>query len=159
MVDEEVALTTLGAKSLIKQDFDDSPQEEVFVTSLVGSWALRDLTAATNVGPIMVGVAHSDYSAAEIEEFIENANSWKIGNQISQEQAKRKIRIVGIMRNTVDAQDSMTLQNGRMIKTKINWTLISGATIALWGYNLGSAAVATTVPDLFLNGHVNMFRT
>jgi len=64
--------------------------ESTWISSIKATWALSNFTSVTNVGPIMVGIAHSDYSATEIEEFIENANSWNEGDQVAQEVAKRR---------------------------------------------------------------------
>ncbi len=158
IVDEDLSLGTLAAKTLVKTNFDNTGQEELFCSSVVASWAIQEFTSANNDGPIMVGLAHSDYTVAEIEEYIENAASWSVGDKIAQEQAKRLVRIVGILRGTDSATVGSRLNNGVPIKTKLNWQLITGQTLAIWAYNLGSSALATTDPQLFVEGHANLWQ-
>ncbi len=156
-VDEVMLLTTLASKTLAAQAFDETVNERSLITSIVAAYSLSAFTAGNDIGPIMCGVAHGDYSAAEIEAVIENTGSWNEGDLVSQEVAKRKVRILGIFRDTQTAAGSMILNNGRPIKTKMNWILNQGETLQLWAYNLGGTAVATTVPIVFCQGHVNIF--
>ncbi len=158
IVDEDLSLSTLGAKTLVKTNFDNTPQEELFVSSIQAAWSIAEFTGANNDGPIMVGIAHSDYTVAEIEEYIENAASWSVGDKIAQEQAKRLVRIVGIFRRESSAVAGAVLNDGKLIKTKLNWQLITGQTLAIWAYNLGSSALATTDPQLFCEGHANLWQ-
>ncbi len=161
-VDEDLSLSTLATKTLVKTNFDETPQEEVLISSIVATWALRELTASANDGPIMVGLAHSDYSVAEIEEVIENVASWSVGDKIAQERAKRLVRVVGIFDFSGTAGGTFggasVLNDGKPIKTKLNWRLITGQTMALWAYNLGSSTLATTDPQLFCQGHANLWQ-
>ncbi len=159
IVDETLPLTALAARDVVTQTFDDSVNERTWISSVRGSWSLDGLTHAENIGPIMVGIAHSDYTDAEIEEFIENTGSWDEGDLVSQEVGKRKIRIVGIFQTPPGAQavDVMVLNDGKPITTKCGWILNQGQTLDLWAYNLGSAAVATTVPNVHLEGHANLW--
>ncbi len=153
-----MALGTLAARTLQAQGFGEAVNERTFLSSIVGIWSIDDITQAADSGPIMVGVAHNDYTAAEIEAFIENAASWNEGDLIGQEIGKRKIRIVGIFRGpATDGTGSMTLNEGRPIKTKCNFMLLQGQSVDLWAYNLGSAALATTVPNVHLEGHANLW--
>ena len=158
-VDETLALTTLANRTLVAAVFDEVVTERSLISSLVASWAMDDFTAGIDIGPIMVGIAHSDYSAAEIEEYIENTASWAEADQIGQEVGKRKVRIAGIFgRGGVSGSaDHQVLNNGDPIKMKLNWILNAGQTLDLWAFNLGTAAVATTVPDVHVQGHVNLW--
>lgn len=158
-VDEELALGTLAAKTLVLAAFDEVVSEKTFVSSLVATWTMTDLTEVGGDGPIMVGVAHSDYTAAEVEEWIENTGSWNEADMIQQrEVGRRLIRRVGVFQPTGAAITSATVLNaGRPIKTKLNWTLISGQTLDLWAYNMGSSALETTDPQVRVQGHVNLW--
>ncbi len=156
-VDEELDLGTLAAKTLLSGDFDESVVETTRATSVEVVASLRDFTKATDVGPIMIGVAHSDYTDAEIEAWIENAGSWNRGDMVSQEISKRLVRKLGIFEIPNTISEAAVLNNGRPLKIKLNWKLITGQTLRLWAYNLGAAAIATTTPIVTLEGHINLF--
>lgn len=159
LVNEELALGTLAATTIITAPFDDAVNERALISSIVASYSITDLSPGTGIGPIMVGVAHSDYTAAEIEAFLENATTWEETDQIGQEISKRKVRIVGILGQggSASSTDVASLNDGKPIKTKLNWILTVGQTLQLWAYNLGSAAVATTDPLVSCVGHANIF--
>ncbi len=160
VVDENLSVGTLAARTLVAQQFDETPQEEMWATSIVASYSLSDVTPGANIGPLLVGIAHSDYTDTEIEEYIENTGSWAVGDQIAQERNKRKIRIVGTFRWTALAGiGDAALNEGMPIKTKLGWNIITGQSLDVWVYNLGSAAFATTVPEVHVEGHVNLWRT
>ncbi len=155
-VDEEIVLGTLAARSLVVSSFDETVNERTLVSSIVASWSLDDWTLTSNAGPILVGVAHGDYTAAEIEAVIENTGSWNEGDLVSREVGNRKVRIIGTFRVTATGEGAV-LNHGRPIKTKLNWILNQGQTLDAWAYNLGSAAVATTDPSVHIEGHANLW--
>ncbi len=156
-VDEELNLGTLAAKTLVSVDFDDVVSERAIITSLVAGYSLREFTPGAADGPIMVGVAHSDYVDAEMEAYIESTTSWKEADLIGQEIGKRKIRRIGIFQTPADALQAVRLNDGKEFKTKLNWILTSGQGLKLWAYNMGSSALATTAPVVSAQGHVNIF--
>ncbi len=157
-VDEEIALGTLASKTLVSQIFDETVNERTLVTSLIATHTMSSFTPADNIGPIMVGVAHSDYSDAEIEEFIENTGSWNEGDKVSQEVGKRLIRQIGVFDSKASGGTlDVVLNDGKPIKTKLKWILLQGQSLRQWCYNLGGSPVATTVPDVHMQGHVNLF--
>ncbi len=156
-VDEELTMTTLAAKTLVSTIFASTVNERTLVSSIVARWSLRDFTPGSMDGPIMVGVAHSDYSDSEIEEVIENTGTWNEGDLVSQEIGARKVRIIGIFENPSDASDAVVLNDGKPIKTKLNWILLQAQSLRLWGYNLGSSAFATTAPVTQCEGHANLW--
>ncbi len=147
-VDESLALLTLANSALVVDTFDESVNERTYAISIEASYMLRGLTAGE--GPLIFGVAHSDYSAAEIEEVIENAGSWNEGDLVSQEMGRRKVRIIGYF-------DGQTAENevndGKPIKTRLGWILLQGQTLDLWVYNR-SGATLTTGAFLLATGHV-----
>ncbi len=155
-VDELLDLGTLAARTLTVGPFDDTVLERTRISSLVATWSLSSLTGGDSIGPILVGVAHSDYSSAEIEEVIENTGSWNEGNLVEREVAMRKVRIVGQMGRSAVGETSY-LNEGQVVKTKLNWILPAGSTLDLWAYNLGTVALATTDPDLHVEGHANLW--
>ncbi len=157
-VDEDLDFTSLAAKSLVSVVFDDTVNAYTRISSLVATYSLSSFTPGGNDGPLVVGVALSDYTDAEIEAFIELDDSWQKGALIEQEIAKRFIRRIGYLVQPVDSSHWGVMNDGRPIKTKLNWTLDSGQTLRLWVYNQGSSAVATTSPFVHAAGHVNLWR-
>ncbi len=156
-VDEATGLSTLAALTVAKQDFDETVNERTLISSIVATYSLSLFTKASGAGPIQVGIAHSDYSAAEIEAVLEATGSWDEGDLVQQELSKRKIRRIGIFDIPDDATEVSVLNDGKAIKSKLNWILNQGDTLSLWGYNLGASALATTVPVIQAVGHANLF--
>ncbi len=156
-VDEDLLLTTLAGTTVASGIFDETVNERTLVTSIVATYTLSNMTPVAAVGPFLVGVAHSDYTTAEIEEWIEAAASWNEGDLIAQEVGRRKIRKVGVIPSPDDVEDFTAIADGRMVKTRLNWILLQGQSLQQWAYNMGSAAVATTVPRFQIEGHVNLF--
>ncbi len=160
-VDELQALGTLGPLVVISSAFDEQVVDRTLCSSLVATWSLADMTQKLNVGPIMVGIAHSDYTSAEIEAFIENTGSWNEGDKVqSKEVGRRQIRVIGTFPSPSEPGAGLgvaTLNEGRPIKTKLNWILVEGRTLRVWAYNLGSAALDTTDPKVRVQGHANLW--
>ncbi len=132
------------------------------VSSIEATYSLSSWTPATNTGPILVLLAHSDYSLTEVEEFIEASESWNESDLVAQEVANRKIRRIGVFDVPPDSAitDIITLvgRNGsRVIKTKLNWLLQEGQQVNVIAYNTGPTAVGTTDPDLHTAGHANLW--
>ncbi len=158
-VNHELNLGTLASATLVGSVLGGVLEERAWVSSIKATWSLSGFTEGTDIGPITVGVAHSDYSDAEVEAWYENSNSWKSGDKIAQEVARRKCRIVGTFGTEAgsSASDVNRLQDGRSITTKLGWMLTTGQSIKIWAFNEGSVAVGTTDPDLDVSGHVNIW--
>ncbi len=160
-VNEQLSLGTLAATTLISAAFGEVLLESARITSIVSTYALKDITIAAGDGPITVGVAHGDYTSAEVEEVLENTGSWAAGNLVAKEIANRKVRVIGTFdfsgANAADIPGSAVLNEGRPIKTKLNWFLRTGQTLQLWAYNEGDSALAGTDPTLHMIGHANIF--
>ncbi len=151
--------SALGAKDLASQQVADTVQERAWVSSIKAVYSLSEFTPGNDIGPITVGIAHSDYTDAEIEQWVENAGSWTEGNKVEQEISRRKIRLIGVFETPDDAADSVSLNTGKPLTTKLGWILNAGQTCTIWVYNQGSAAVATIVPQMNCDGHVNIWPT
>ncbi len=106
-------------------------------------------------GGMMFGIAHGDYTAAEIEECIEATTSISPGDKIANEKANRMVRILGTIVNDgggVPGQDS-SFNQGRMTKVKLNWPIQIGKTVTQWVYN-NSGTVWATGSFLSIQGTV-----
>ncbi len=160
-LDFELDLGTLAANALVSGILGNTVTERTLVSSVVATWALSDMTINAGDGPILCGVAHSDYSDAEIEAVIENTGAWAEGDLIAQEIAKRKVRQIGKFDQSSSEggvfSGASVLNEGRPIKTKLNWILTTGQTLRFWAYNTGDSALATTDPDMTVNGHANLW--
>jgi len=155
-IDENLGLGTLASGTLISDTWDETVNERSLVSSVVASWSVDLLTSPQ--GPILFGVAHSDYTDAEIEEVIENAGSWNEGDLVSQEKAKRKIRIIGqFVSEELAGTTDVRFNEGKPVKTKLNWILNQGQTLKMWAYNRSDTALATTAPVVRCSGHANIW--
>lgn len=158
VVNAEEAFGAMAAKAANSTPFPEAVTEQARISSIVAQYSLENFTPTSGAGPIMVGVMHSDYTTTELEEFIENVSSWEEGNLVqSKEIGRRLIRIVGTFPTPASALVASVLNDGKPIKTKLNWPLSSGQTLRLWVYNLGTASVATTTPIAQCRGHCNLW--
>ncbi len=156
-IDHTLQLSTLAAKDVIESQFTQTVNERTLISSVVAKYSMTAFTKSTGDGPIMVGLSHSDYNAAEIEEWIENSGSWNETDLVQREVAARKIRQVGIFENPVDEAATAVLNDGKPIKSKLNWIVLQGQSLNLWAYNMGSSALATTDPAVQCFGHANLW--
>ncbi len=156
-VEENLSLGTLASGATVSDTWDEAVSERTLISSIVCTWSLDNLTAGQ--GPLTFGVAHSDYSDAEIQQVIDNAGSWDPGDKIAQEQAKRLVRVIGDYASPggSGAQD-LEFNDGRTMKTKLNWMLQTGDTLKMWVHNRSGSALATTVPVLKATGHANLWQ-
>ncbi len=156
-IDEDLSLGTLAAKTLVSDLWDQSATERTLISSIVATWSLDQLTGAQ--GPLIFGVAHSDYSDAQIEEVIENTGSWDEGSKSAEEISRRLVRQIGtfVSRKTPSEPGDEEFNDGKPMKTKLNWVLSSGDTLRMWAYNVSASALATTVPVMRANGHANLW--
>ncbi len=106
---------------------------------------------------MMVGLSHSDYSVAEVEGYLEDTGGWDQGNLIqSREIARRWVKQVGIFPTPADLLSAVVLNDGKPIKTRLNWQLRTGQTVDLWAYNQGTIGFVTAV-DIDCRGHANLW--
>ena len=154
-IDDEVAITSLASKDVIGGVFDETVVERTLCSSIVVNAALSGNTIVGGSGPLIVGVAHSDYTDAEIEEFLETTGQWDEGNMVAQEVSRRRIRRIGVLPN---AEASENMFDGRFRKFKLNWILNAGDTLRLWIFNSGDVAVTGSgTPKVHLTGHANLW--
>ncbi len=124
------------------------PTEDYFCISIDSLWDFLNHTDGE--GPLLVGVAHGDYTLAEIEEFIE-LNFFNPQNKIGEEQSRRLIRKIGRFSGLGVSGE---LNNGIPIRTRLNWNL-NTAGLQPWVYNrdIGALTTGTVVrADMTLYG-------
>lgn len=137
-VEENMALGALADQTAIAEIFDNVVDGKTFLVSIHAAYALRAHTAGE--GPIVFGVAHSDYSSAEIEEYLETTGSWKTGDKIAQEQARRKVRIIGVF-DGLSTEEKF--KDGELQKTPLKFMIEEAQSLKLWAYNKSGAALTT----------------
>ncbi len=158
-VNEEQAIGTLAAKTMISSAFDDTVSEKARISSVVATWTISNWTGANNNGPLLVGVAHSSYSTAQIEAWLEATSGWQSNDLVAQEVAQRRIRTIGSLAHPRQSTiQQVSLNDGKPVKTKLNWVLETGATVQMWCFNQGTAAFATTDPMVRVEGHANLWK-
>ncbi len=156
-IDFDLGLTALAAKTLVGAVFSETVVDTTRVGSIKATYTLSDKTAGANIGPIICGVAHGDYTDAEVEEWIEQAGSWDIGNKQTAEVRGRLIRQIGVFDDVSGPTVSARLNDGKPLTTRLNWVLSEGDGLRFWAYNTGNAAIATTVPNLHVFGKANLW--
>lgn len=133
--------TTVGAlanNAAVGTALADTLVSDNLLLSIKCVHSLRNMTAAE--GPVSVGVCIDDYTDAEIAEAILAQGAWDQSDREIQELARRRVRIIGIF--PVDYAD-MVLNDGRPLKTKLNWKMFEGETLKFFVFN-NSGAVLTT---------------
>ncbi len=127
--------------------------EQLRVISTDLSWMWTEIGAAIDDG-LEFGVAHSDYTAAEVEECLESQASIDLGDKVEQERANRMVRSLGtIQASAIAAAGGAVFNDGKKLKTRLNWILNTGDAINLWVRN-GSGVVWTTGSSLSCIGEM-----
>ncbi len=157
VIQNRFTLGTLAPTTLISSTNSDVVSEKAWISTVVATWSMDQFTDSVGDGPILVGIAHSDYSDAEIEAYVEQVTSWDEGDLVSKEISSRKIRRVGTFGSTGPALSGTVLNDGKPIRTKCGWMLTTGDTIKFWAYNSGSSALAATSPAVVTSGHANLW--
>jgi len=168
-VSQETDLTSgITASDLVKDQLTDDVADDNFIaTSLDLTWTSHIEQAAEpgNIGPLLFGVAKSDYSDAEIEAWVENPSGFTRANLIQQEISARHIKLIGQFSYPSLAPSevagkvvSKLLNDGLPIHTRLNWRILEGQSLSLWVYNAGNAdVVATSGQDVTVFGKINGF--
>ncbi len=139
-----MAIGALATKDVISAAATAAPVTGLRVMSADLTYTITNIGASDD-DAFEFGLAHSDYTAAEIEECLEASGSMDVGDKIAQEQANRLVRHIGtISASNAGAQGGgVPFNDGRPMKTKLNWLLSPGDTLTTWVRN-GSPTVYTT---------------
>ncbi len=108
------------------------------IMSSSATWSLKNHTAGE--GPLQVGYAHGSYTVTQIKEFIESSSSISIGTKLAGEQSNRLIRLIGTFSGNFAEE---TLNDGRPIKTRLNWAIPIGTNFNFFIYNDSGATLTT----------------
>lgn len=143
-----IALGTPASKDVVSGVFTNGSDSDYLLMSVHGMWTVRNITAGE--GPVAFGLAHPDYSDAEIEECVEALNSIDQNDKIAAEHSRRLVRMIGMANH-----EQPTINGGRPVKTKLNWRIATGGQVRLWYYSLDSGLL-TTGSELSFLGHLNI---
>ncbi len=135
---EQLSLGALATETSAKQNFDSTVDDNTFLLSVEAVYSLEAHTGGE--GPIVVGIAHGDYTAAEITEWFAATGSWDRSDKIAQERQRRKIRQVGQFEG---GSVNEVLNEGRAIKTTLKFAVEDGQTLALWSISLHGSTLTT----------------
>ncbi len=133
----ELALSTLATDTVLDVATVGAATNPYRCMSIKATWNLIGLTPGE--GPITVGYAFSDYSTTEVKECLESFESIDLGKKIEQERANRLVRIVG----TFAASGNSALNDGKPIKTRLNWYIGISDTVRIFAYNEGTGTLTT----------------
>ncbi len=153
----------ITAKDLVASLISETADDNFIMTSLEATYALTFEQAAepNSVEAISIGIAKDDYSAAEVETWVENSTGFKRADLISQEISKRMVKqIATFVPPTVAAgqQVVVSLNDGMPIKTRLNWRILTGHTLLIWLYNGGDVNIgATSGQNLRVMGQMRGF--
>ncbi len=148
-----VAAGALAAGAVTSGALTSVGSDTYRVTSIKNTYAWSDNQAVIDDN-MTFGIAHSDYTSAEIEEAVESSGAIDLGDKIQQERANRLVRLIGTISgaNPV-AQAGIQFNDGRPVKTKLNWDISIGKTLVLWMRN-SSGVVWTTGSFLTATGEM-----
>ncbi len=148
------AIGALASLDVVSAVVGTAASDTYRLKSLKASYSVADLGASID-DAFQFGIAHSDYTAAEIEECLEAAGAIDFGDKIAQEQANRLVRRIGTITNmgTGVAGTGLPFNDGKPVSTKLNWLMAIGDQLQIWVRN-GSGVVYTTGALLTLSGHI-----
>ncbi len=142
-----VALSTLADGASLSVDLTSSTLgEDLFIISIDISAYINALTAGEG-DPMTLFVAHNDYTAAEV---VENLDVTFVNpdDKIGQEQSRRAIRKVGVMRPEGGAGTHTEMQmigrfGSRIVRQSVKFSVGEGFTLAAGVRNRSGAALSS----------------
>ncbi len=128
---ENLVLST----DLLATSFDD----DIYMISV--DIAAQLIAQSAGEGPVHVGLAHSDYSDAEILEHLD-VDPTERHDKIAQEQVRRgrEIRKIGQFSIGTDGNAHLNLGGGTMIRKKLGFSINEGKSISVYAVNRGAGA-------------------
>ncbi len=147
-----VGVGALAAGDLIAAAITAAAADSIRIVTADLAYSMADLGATADDGQ-EIGLAHSDYSAAEIEECLESSTSIDLGDKIAQERANRLVRTLGQLHDSTGTGAGLDFNNGQPLKVRLNWVLSAGDTLNIWVRN-GSSVVYTTGASIVAIGNL-----
>ncbi len=146
---QEFVLGAIVDEDVVTAASAHSAQDRLFLISHIGTWATHGFTPGE--GPVQFGMAHSDLSASEIEEYLENTAAWfedDIIGQLTMQRGKW-IKRVGVL-SLLTADE--ILFDGRPKKTKLGFYINEDRKVNLWARAAGGAVTTggAVVTDGFI---------
>ncbi len=135
----------LGGALAEAQSIYAALESKFHLVTCESTWSINNYSNDPLDGPVLVGYAHSDYTDAEIAEALDTV-VLSPGNKIEQEKNRRLVRVVGTMAalgSATTVVGNMELNDGKPIKTKLNWTINEGDSVNMFAFNQGSATILT----------------
>ncbi len=158
-INQEIEMADpFAGKKFIGENVAQTVVDTTRVTTVRNTYSMNNFTPGADIGPFQVYVAHGNYTDAEVEEFIEQATSWDLGDMVAKEIRSRRIRLIGVFENPKAVAETARLNDGRPITTKLNWVLAEGDTVKFGLYNSGGIAATTTVINLHVFGKANLWQ-
>ncbi len=151
-VAEGVGIGALAALSVTANAITVASTDPYRLMSVDLTYKIVDLGAATDDGQEF-GLAHSDYSVAEIEECLEAQTAIDRGDKVAQEQSNRLVRSIGVMTGVGIAGGDKSFNDGRSKRTKLNWHMSIGDRLSVWIRN-GSGVIYTTGSAIVCQGNI-----
>jgi len=131
-----VALATLANLTVVKASLFVNGGQRQFIIAADLTWTLMNATATE--GPFYCGLAHNDYTVAEIKEWIESGAGVET-NQIEQEKNRRLCRD-SIVFSGVGTEE--VANDGKPKRTKVRFHVEDSQELAFWVYNDSDATLA-----------------
>ncbi len=144
-VNEVITLSTLADGAVISVDSDPFGREFYWISADL-FWQLDGIISGQ--GPIIVGLAHNDYTDVEIAENLNITGMEDPGDKIAQERGRRLVRRSG---QFAAINVNEVLNDGMVKRTKAGWTLTDGFSAAFFAQNK-SGATLTTGASVRLSG-------
>ncbi len=143
----------LAANDVAVNAVTNQVTDQMRFISLDASYSWADIGQDIDDG-CSFGVAHSDYTATEIEEALEAGGSMDLGDKVAQEQANRLVRELGTISSAGGpSAGGAQFNDGKRLKTRLNWLMSTGDTLNLWIMNI-SGVVWTTGSGVTIVGNL-----
>ncbi len=149
-INAAVAIGALAALDVVSGAVTAASTSTYRLISVHAAYSIVDAGAGADDGQTF-GLAHGDYSAAEIEECLEATTAIDAGDKIANERANRLVRVLGTFAGTALAGGGVQFNDSQPVKVRLNWLMTIGDTLTLWVRN-ASGAVYTTGASITIAG-------
>ena len=136
-VDEAIGLLTLADNAVLGVDSDPFGRE-FYAISCDLYWSLFNHTAGE--GPIIVGLAHNDYTDTEVAENLNQSGMEDPGDKIAQEAGRRLVRRAGQFSGVSTDE---VLNDGKAKRTRLGFVITDGFSLAFWAQNKSNSSLTT----------------